>query len=389
MKLSIITINYNNAEGLRKTLASVASQTYADIEHIIVDGGSTDGSVEIIEAYASDVARKASGCVPQGGEGCYAAVEGQDSTPANGAQPLAAQDSTSPKATQPHKVTWISEPDKGIYNAMNKGIEIALGRRVVNDNHTSSPIANNQLLIALTDYIQILNSGDILAADDVTERMMAALKTHQCKVYGVKCKGTEDSNAENPASSPNSLIASSPIQNCPAILYGNMIKEYPDGRRVNDTCLGNRSKKNANTSIREVEWTMYDFIKGTINHDPTYIRRDMYEKYGLYDDTLKIVSDWKWFVQAVVFGGEKVYYIPMNVTIFDMTGISETNLVAREKERHDELEKMLPMAILCDYDTFHFPIGQYKRLKRHYLWFVVYFIERVLFKLEKWGVLRR
>ena len=52
MKLSIITINYNNAEGLRKTLASVASQTYADIEHIIVDGGSTDGSVEIIREYA-------------------------------------------------------------------------------------------------------------------------------------------------------------------------------------------------------------------------------------------------------------------------------------------------------------------------------------------------
>ena len=54
MKLSIITINYNNAKGLRKTLASVAAQTYADIEHIIVDGGSTDGSVEIIREYADN-----------------------------------------------------------------------------------------------------------------------------------------------------------------------------------------------------------------------------------------------------------------------------------------------------------------------------------------------
>ena len=51
MKLSIITINYNNAEGLRKTLASVAMQTYRDIEHIIIDGGSTDGSVELIKDY--------------------------------------------------------------------------------------------------------------------------------------------------------------------------------------------------------------------------------------------------------------------------------------------------------------------------------------------------
>ena len=54
MKLSIITINYNNAEGLRKTLESIASQTIHDFEHIIVDGGSTDGSVEIIRQYADN-----------------------------------------------------------------------------------------------------------------------------------------------------------------------------------------------------------------------------------------------------------------------------------------------------------------------------------------------
>ncbi len=56
MLLSIITINYNNAEGLRKTLASVASQTYPHIEHIIVDGDSTDNSVEVIREYESTLA---------------------------------------------------------------------------------------------------------------------------------------------------------------------------------------------------------------------------------------------------------------------------------------------------------------------------------------------
>jgi glycosyltransferase involved in cell wall biosynthesis len=45
MKLSIVTINYNNAEGLRKTMESVLKQTYYDFEYIIVDGASTDGSV--------------------------------------------------------------------------------------------------------------------------------------------------------------------------------------------------------------------------------------------------------------------------------------------------------------------------------------------------------
>ena len=57
MKLSIITINYNNAEGLRKTLASVASQTYRAIEHIIIDGGSTDGSVDIIREYETPLSK--------------------------------------------------------------------------------------------------------------------------------------------------------------------------------------------------------------------------------------------------------------------------------------------------------------------------------------------
>lgn len=53
MKLSLITINFNNAEGLRKTLVSVASQTYPHIEHIIVDGGSSDRSAEIIRENES------------------------------------------------------------------------------------------------------------------------------------------------------------------------------------------------------------------------------------------------------------------------------------------------------------------------------------------------
>ena len=371
MKLSIITINYNNAEGLRKTLASVASQTFRDFEHIIVDGGSTDGSVEVIREYEQSLASRLS--------------------------PLASN------------LKWISEPDKGIYNAMNKGIEIALGKRVVNsfnrselvedkyniidrsecnedknkgieialgkrvvnDDHSSSPIANNPSPIADTEYIQILNSEDILAAPDVTERMMAALASYS--------EQSERSTGE----------AELQQSDLPSILYGNMIKEYPDGKRVEDRCFGDRGVRKLSDQIRKTEWTMYDFIKGTINHDPTYIRSDIYEKYGLYDDSLKIVSDWKWFVQAVVFGAEEVYYIPMDVTIFDMTGISETNLAAREKERRIELEKMFPMAVLKDYDAYHFPINQIQRLKRHHLWSLVYFVERVLFKLEKWGILKK
>ena len=297
LKLSIVTINYNNAEGLRKTLASVAAQTYRDIEHIIVDAASTDGSLDVIREY----------------------------------------DSLNRSSVHPLTVIWSSKKDKGIYDGMNHGIQRATG-----------------------DYIQILNSGDILAAPDVTERMMNALST-----------------LNFPLSTENAV----------GILYGNMIRDFGNGKTHRDVCLGERVNEIKNERVNEVEWTMDDFIKGTVNHDPTYIHRSLYEKYGLYDENLKICSDWKWFVNAVVFGGEKVYYVPIDVTIFDTTGISETNLEFREKERHAELEKMLPAAVLKDYDRYHFPISQMKRLKKHHLWGLLYFMERVLFKLEKWHVL--
>ena len=290
-KLSIVTINYNNAEGLRKTLASVASQAYSNIEHVIIDAASTDGSVDVIKEYAE---------------------------------------------ASNHAVIWSSERDKGIYNGMNRGIKKATG-----------------------DYIQILNSGDVLAAPDVTERMINALSTLNI------LHSTENAS----------------------ILYGNMIRDFGNGKLSKDICLGDRAKSNE-LRAQEVEWTMDDFIKGTVNHDPTYIHRSLYEKYGLYDENLRICSDWKWFVNAVIFGGEKLYYVPIDVTIFDTTGISETNLDFREKERHAELEKMLPAAILKDYDRYHFPISQYKRLKKYHLWSIVNFMERVLFKLEKWRILR-
>ena len=70
LKLSIITINLNNNEGLQKTIDSVLNQTYKNYEHIIIDGGSIDESVETIKQYNN-------------------------------------------------RVMWISEKDKGIYNAMN------------------------------------------------------------------------------------------------------------------------------------------------------------------------------------------------------------------------------------------------------------------------------
>lgn len=277
MRLSIITINYNNAEGLRKTLASVAEQTYRDIEHIIIDGGSTDGSVDVIKEYANQ-------CVL-------------------------------------YDVLWVSEKDNGVYHAMNKGIKRATG-----------------------DYVQILNSGDLLASPNATERMVALLP-----------EGT-------------------------SILYGNMIKDFGKGKIVRDNCGG----AGATDSF------LY-FYKGTLNHDSAYIRRDLFDKYGLYNEDMKICSDWAWFVRAIALGGEKAIYTNIDVTIFDMNGISESggkNAEQIKKERREYIEKILPASVLQDYDKYVDPMYQYKRLKKYHMWGLVNFIERVLFKLEKWKILK-
>ena len=308
--LSIITINYNNAEGLRKTLASVAFQTYPNIEHIIVDGGSTDGSVDIIREYENTIKRS---------------VTINQST---------------------IQVKWLSEPDKGIYNAMNKGIEIALGRRIVNSFNRSERSEDKNKV--LPDYIQILNSGDILASPDVTERMMNAQYTVHHTPY---------------------------TDGAPGILYGNMVKfDY-----ANNRILG---------KSREVEYSLRQYFSSTMNHDCCYFRRDLFETYGLYDEKLKIVSDWKWFLQAIGLGHVKPEYVDIDVTIFDASGISETNLKLRNQERRQVIEELLPPAILADYDKYAFPTTQIDRLKKYHLWPLVYFIERVLFKLNKWHILR-
>ena len=309
IKLSIITINYNEAEGLRKTLASVATQTYPHIQHIIVDGGSTDQSLEVIREYESSLAF----CL----------------------SPLASN------------LKWISEKDTGIYNAMNKGIEIALGKRIVNDDHTSSSIANSQSPIAQTEYLQFLNSGDMLFAADVTERMMKAL---------IKKQQTLSERL--------------------GVIYGNMIKDMPHGQRQLDRCNGGE------------DVTLNMFYRGCLNHSPAYIHKSLFEKYGLYDETLRICSDWKFYLQSLVLGGERVEYADIDMTLFDMNGISETQKDLLNAERNQLLSELIPSGILRDYELYHFPIEQYRRLKRHHLWGVVYFIERLLFKLEKWRILK-
>lgn len=113
MKITIITINYNNVNGLKETVKSVLSQSYEKKEYIIIDGGSTDGSKELLDSYTNNF------------------------------------------------YYWISEKDKGLYDAMNKGIKKSTG-----------------------DYIIFMNSGDIFFDENVLSDIFKTKSFNEDIIYG-------------------------------------------------------------------------------------------------------------------------------------------------------------------------------------------------------------
>jgi len=116
MKISIVSITYNAAQVLQRTLDSVSSQTYRDIEHLIIDGSSKDETVALANAYKRQVS---------------------------------------------YAVVVQSEPDHGIYDAMNKGLRLATG-----------------------DYIVFMNAGDTFHEPTTLERIAASATTSVAVLYG-------------------------------------------------------------------------------------------------------------------------------------------------------------------------------------------------------------
>ena len=229
IKLSIITINYNNAAGLRRTLESVASQTNRDFEHIIIDGGSSDESVNVIQDYVTKVKSEE--------------LRGKS-------------------------VIWVSEKDNGIYNAMNKGIRMAKG-----------------------EYLLFLNSGDALENAEVVENFYKAdIKTDIAT--GIEKR-------------PNGKF------------------DYP--RKEEELCYSY-------------------FYNDTLLHQSTFIRRDAFERFGMYNENNRVASDWEWFFRVII--KENASYEPLDFVVadFEGNGISATsdNTALRAEERKRVHDLIVP-----------------------------------------------
>lgn len=228
MRLSIITITYNNADGLKRTLQSVRTQTYKNFEYIVIDGASIDASVEMIKSFASQ-------------------ADGLD-------------------------CKWISEPDKGVYDAMNKGIKMAHG-----------------------EYCLFLNAGDILANDTALEVLMA-----------------------------NDLIAD--IVSCNAIYEKS---QYQSGRYV--------------LSPQHIKAS--DLILHFLPHQATLIKRELFTRIHLYDTSFKVVSDWLFFIEALLKYDASYQHVQMFLSRCETQGISsnpENNQMMNE-EFHRGLKQVLPL----------------------------------------------
>lgn len=229
MKYSIITVNYNNKEGLRRTIKSVISQTFHDYEYIVIDGGSTDGSVDVLREYDKDI------------------------------------------------TFWVSEKDGGIYNGMNKGIQKATGK-----------------------YLNFMNSGDCFYDNAVLQHVFDR-------------QGDAD------------------------IIVG---RDYHYSEE----------KQMGHASIQPPRVTMMHFFVATLDHQSSFIRRELFQN-SPYREDYRLVSDWIFFTEKVVTEGRRVLFIPDIVCRREEGGLSEQQRQRNRQEISQFLHQYLPQGIYEDYAT--------------------------------------
>lgn len=207
---SIITVCFNERDKIRLTCESMVAQTFRDFEWIVIDGGSSDGTLEILRTFESSMA------------------------------------------------TLVSEPDEGIYDAMNKGIKLATGR-----------------------YLLFMNGGDFFAKNDVLE-----------------------------------MVAEAP--DCD-LISGDMV--IPDEQRSNHRAPDRLSREY--------------FKMTTLPHQSSFILRNLFLEFGLYDSSYEISADLEFF--ARLYGATEPTYwrVPIEVAVFDAAGVSSDATTRWKKKAED------------------------------------------------------
>jgi glycosyltransferase involved in cell wall biosynthesis len=238
-KLTIITINRNNADGLRKTMESVFAQTVTDFEYIVVDGASTDNSVEVIQSFISI-----------GGPSILSSL------------------------------VWISESDRGVYQAMNKGIKMATG-----------------------EFLLFLNSGDFLSNEKVIEKLFSV--NHFADILCGRCNITDNGKI---------IHTTNPPQN---ITFGTL---YTVG----------------------------------LAHQSTFIKRNLFDKLGMYREDFKYNSDIDFWYRAIILNGATTEKLDEIISDYNLDGLSSTENKTPEflKEHKEILSNPLYQKFIPDYDSW-------------------------------------
>ena len=216
LKISVITVCKNAEETICETIKSVVYQSYKNIEYIIIDGGSRDKTVSMINKYRSRISY------------------------------------------------FVSKPDAGIYDAMNKGIKRASG-----------------------EYCLFMNAND--------------------EFYDLK---TLDK------------LASEILKTSADIVFGDMIVFNP------------LTEKSFYMKYREIDksFLYYD----NIPHQSSVFRTDLFQRYGMYDNSYSIMGDYEWLLRAFATSKISIYYANFPVARFSIGGVSTSQILSKKRRLERE-----------------------------------------------------
>ncbi len=230
---SIITVTYNAEKTLEKTIQSVLNQTYTNIQYLIIDGGSKDGTLDIVKKYES-------------------------------------------------RLSWISEPDKGLYDAMNKGLHAASG-----------------------DYVWFMNAGDLIYANDTIEKIVKSI------LDAVRVQNFEPLQPET--------------RSLPDIIYGETAIINASGEMV-----GMRRLK----APEKLNWKSFR-MGMLVSHQSFIAKREIAEDYDLQ---YRYSADVDWCIRCMK-KSKNIHNTHLILSRYLDEGMTTNNYEASLKERYAVMSK--------------------------------------------------